>query len=95
MVGHCSLIFFCPLFTSSSTVNQLPRQSTRIRTRTTLPLLRQRLPLLLTKVVTPLVVVLALVALLAAQAIGAPRFEVRDVRRRLPGARLMRQLYVC
>ena len=46
------------------------------------------------KVVTPLVVDLDLAALLAAQAIGAPRSEVRDVHRLLPGAHLMRQLYV-
>jgi hypothetical protein len=46
------------------------------------------------KVVTPLAVGLDLAALLAAQAIGAPRSEARDVRRLLPGVHLMRLLYV-
>ena len=82
------------MFIPSSIVNQLLPQSTRIRTRTTPPLQLRRLQLPPMKVVTPLVVVLVLAALLAAQAIGAPRSEVRDVRRLLPGAHLMRQLYV-
>ena len=80
------------MFTSSSTVNQLPHQSTLIRTRTTLPL-QQQLQLPLMKVVTPLVVVHDLVALLAALVIVAPHLKVQDVRR-LPGALLMRPLYV-
>lgn len=80
------------MFTSSSTVNQLPHQSTLIRTRTTLPL-QQQLQLPLMKVVTPLVVVRDLVALLAALVIVAPHLKVQDVRR-LPGALLMRPLYV-
>ena len=59
-----------------------------------LPLQQQRLRLPLMKVATPLVVVLDLAALLAAQVIGAPRSEVRGARRPLPGAHLMRPLYV-
>jgi hypothetical protein len=81
------------MFTPSSTVNQQFHQLTRIRTHTTLPPPQRRLQLPLTKVVTRLVVVLALAALLAAQAIGALRSETRDVRRP-PGAHLMRPLYV-
>ena len=91
-----SLAYFLsplPIFTSSSTVNQQPHQSTLIRTRTTLPLQR-RLQLPLTKVVMPLVVVRDLVALLAALVIGAPHSKAQDARRRLPGALLMRPLYV-
>ena len=94
MVSSYIIIFLLPVLTSSSTVNQLLHQSTHIRTRTTLPLQLRRLQLPLMKVVTPLVVVLDLAALLAAQAIGAPRSEVPDVRRLLPGAHLMRLLYV-
>lgn len=75
-------------------MNQPLHQLTRIRTRTTLPPQQRRLQLPLMKVVMLLVVVLDLAALLAAQAIEAPRTETRDVRRRLPGAHLMRPLYV-
>jgi hypothetical protein len=93
MVSSVKYHFSLPYLPSSSTVNQLPHQSTPIRTRTTLLLQRRRLQLPLTKVVTPLVVVRDLAAPLAALVIGAPHSEVQDVRR-LPGALLMRPLYV-
>jgi hypothetical protein len=94
MVSSGYYLFPLPVFTFSSTVNQLLPQSTRIRTRTTLPLLLRRLQLPLTKIVTPLVDVRDLAALLAALVIGAPHSEAQDVLRRLPDALLMRPLYV-